>query len=267
MVQVPSQQAWADDRSSFGEQAGAGAGAGPLAAQFAALTGSLLQVKSVADVLKEVVTASLALMPHVDVVSVTLRTRTAGFHTPIYTDPVAATLDELQYEFAEGPCIQAAELNGPAMAECYDLAKDLRWPRFSDAAVRLGVSAVMSTTLHPEALPVESGSLNFYSRHSRGFDDRDRTAGLLLATHASLALAHSTAVTLAELEADQLHHAIDSRDVIGQAKGILMARQHLTADQAFDRLRQTSQQLNVKLVEISQNIAANPDLLTIRPDS
>src|SRR5262245_50279604 len=120
-------------------------------------------------------------MPHVDVVSVTLRTSSAGFHTPIYTDPIAAKLDELQYEYAEGPCIQAARLHGPAMAECTDLAKDGRSPRFSDAAVRLGVSAVLATTLHPDAVPAESGSLNFYSRHPQRFDDSDRTAALLLA--------------------------------------------------------------------------------------
>jgi AmiR/NasT family two-component response regulator len=96
--------------------------------------------------------------------------------------------------------------------------------------------------------------LNFYSWQGRAFDDTDRDVAVLLATHASLALAGTYAVTTAELREEQLQKAIDSRDVIGQAKGILMARRGITSDEAFDILRKTSQELNVKLVDLAQTL-------------
>jgi AmiR/NasT family two-component response regulator len=66
--------------------------------------------------------------------------------------------------------------------------------------------------------------------------------------------------TAAELELAQLREAISSRDVIGQAKGILMEREHLTDDQAFDRLRTASQKRNRKLREIAEELVLTGQL-------
>ncbi|WP_239154848.1 ANTAR domain-containing response regulator [Amycolatopsis sp. FDAARGOS 1241] len=98
------------------------------------------------------------------------------------------------------------------------------------------------------------GALNVYSRTTNGLDKADRDALLLLATHASLALATTDAVTRAELEVAHLRKAIASRDVIGQAKGIIMARRGVSADEAFDLLRHTSQDLNIKLAELARTL-------------
>jgi hypothetical protein len=114
----------------------------------------------------------------------------------------------------------------------------------------------MSTTLLPAVrLPRLSGALNVYCRRTGGLDGHDREVALLLATHASLALAHTQAVTTAELRGANLSHALDTRDVIGQAKGILMARRGIGADEAFDILRRASQELNVKLVDLARTLA------------
>ncbi len=75
----------------------------------------------------------------------------------------------------------------------------------------------------------------------------------LLATHPSLALAATEAETRAELQATHLRKAIDSRDVIGQ--GLIMARQGVSADEAFDVLRRTSQDLNVRLADLARTLA------------
>jgi AmiR/NasT family two-component response regulator len=100
-----------------------------------------------------------------------------------------------------------------------------------------------------------SGALNIYSRELDGLSNADGDIALLLATHASLALAHTQALTNAELQTAHLRKAIDSRDVIGQAKGILMQRRGITAPEAFDVLRQASQELNVKLAELASTLA------------
>ena len=79
------------------------------------------------------------------------------------------------------------------------------------------------------------------------FHDEDRAAAALFAAHAAVAFA-------AARERIQFQEALASRDVIGQAKGILMTQSHITADEAFDMLRRASQRLNRKLVSIAQDI-------------
>ncbi|MEJ3653403.1 GAF and ANTAR domain-containing protein [Actinomycetes bacterium KLBMP 9759] len=228
---------------------------GPLARQFMALTRSLIDASTVGDVLHQVVHAATELFPAADVVSITVRSPDGRFHTPEETDRLAVELDELQYRFEEGPCVSAADPDGPAFAVSEDLRTEHRWPRWSAAAAELGVATVFSTSLIPAPKPPQlSGALNLYSFRSRGLASIDRDEVLLLATHASLALARTDAVTKAELQKVQLEQAIDSRDVIGQAKGVIMARRGVAADEAFDILRRTSQQLNVKLVELARTL-------------
>lgn len=109
---------------------------------------------------------------------------------------------------------------------------------------------MLATAVLPEARPPAlSGALNLYSLPTSQLALADRDLALLLATHASLALAHTSAVHTGEIEKGRLHTAIESRDVVGQAKGILTARRGISADEAFDGLRGTSQHLNVKLVQ------------------
>jgi hypothetical protein len=229
--------------------------AGSLARQFVTLTRALLDSGSVAEVLERVVFAARDIVPGADLVSVTLRSSDGLFHTPVETDRVATELDQLQYEFGEGACVEAARPSGPAMAASDDLTADARWPRFGPAAAALGFRSLVSTALLPDApSPQLSGALNVYCRRAHGIAPADRDVLLLLATHASLALAWTQAVTRGELEVEQLRRALDSRDAIGQAKGILMARRGISANQAFDLLRRTSQEVNVKLRDLADTV-------------
>jgi hypothetical protein len=251
---VVTSEEWVQDKAAFGrrdQHVG-----GPLAAQFACLTSSLLRATTVGEVLDQVVRAALQVVPGADLVSVTLRSSAGEFHTPAETDPGATELDRLQYETGEGPCVHAALPDGPAQIRSDDLANEPAWPRFGPAAAARGVHAVLAVALLPNARPPRfSGALNIYSRRPGALDAVAGEAALLLATHASLALADTTAVTQAKLVAVQLRAAIDSRDVIGQAKGILMERRGISADEAFDQLRRVSQELNVKLTDLAAILA------------
>jgi hypothetical protein len=254
---------WAADREAFrgGLELPCG---GPLAEQFAHLTKALLNAPVVADVLDQVVTAAHRLVPGADLVSVTLRTAGGSFHTTAQTDVLATELDQIQYETGEGPCVEAARNPGPAQVRSDDLAGEPAWPRFGPEAARRHVHSVLSVALLPDARPPRlSGALNIYSRRPCALAPDAHEPALLLATHASLALAGTTAVTRANLTVEQLHQAIESRDVIGQAKGILMARRGISADDAFDELRRASQNLNIKLADLARMVAARhtePDL-------
>ncbi len=241
--------------------------ASPLGRQFAQLTRLLLGADTVAEALEHVVRATFAVLPDADVVSVTLRSEDGRLHTPVETDPIGVELDRLQYLFGHGPCLEAAR-EGTAHKYSGDMANEPAWPQFGPAAAELGFASVLSTALLPDAIPPRlSGALNVFSRERGKLgDDITRDRALLLAAHASLALAHTEAVQLAELREAQLRRAIDSRDVIGQAKGILMQRRGISADEAFDLLRRMSQDLNVKLAALAHTLATRHTELDLPGD-
>jgi hypothetical protein len=227
-----------------------------VAEQLTTFTRRLLDATSVEDVLRQVIDAASLLVPGVDAASVTLRDEQGQYHTPVASHPIVEKLDHVQYDAGEGPCVECARLEGPGWAISHDLEHEQRWPLFGPVAAQHGVRAVLASTIparepgHPEL----AGALNLYSFQRNGLSENDRDVVLLLASHASLALAHTKAVTAVDLERRQLHDAITSRDVIGQAKGILMERRGITAKEAFDLLRRTSQHLNVKLVELATTL-------------
>ncbi|MEV6620994.1 GAF and ANTAR domain-containing protein [Amycolatopsis sp. NPDC051106] len=250
-----SEQDWQLDKAAFVADLEP-PGPGPLARQFAELTAGLLAAATVEDILQRVLEATTLMVPAADLASFTLLDAGGHFHTPAETGEVAIELDRLQYRFREGPCVEAAVPGGPAVAIAPDLTDEPRWPRWAPAASALGLGSVLATALISGPPSGEShGALNVYSRSRDGLNEADRDVLLLLATHASLALAATDAVTRAELQATHLRTAIDSRDVIGQAKGIIMVRRGISADEAFDILRRASQDLNVKLAELARTLA------------
>ncbi|HEX4221106.1 MAG TPA: GAF and ANTAR domain-containing protein [Pseudonocardiaceae bacterium] len=223
--------------------------------QLAGLTRVLLDTTSVAEVLDRVVVATREAIPEADMVSVTLRGPDGTYYTPAETDPIADELDQIQYEQGEGPCVDVARTPGLVLAEADDLDGDRPWPKFGRAAIERGYHSVVATALLPASRPPQLvGALNVYSRHRLGLTSADRDIALLLATHASLALANVQANDNAALQAAHLRKAIESRDVIGQAKGILMSRRGIGADEAFQILRKVSQDLNVKLANLAETL-------------
>ncbi len=227
---------------------------GPLAEQFAVLARALLDVDTVADVLQRVVRATAEIVPGAELVSVTVQEE-QSFVTPVYTDPLAEEVDRVQYDADEGPCLEAIRAGGTGFAWSADLSADTdHWPTFGPRAARLGLRSMLGVGLFPGGDQPRMGALNIYSTRPHGLDAADRNIALLLASHASVALARACDVTAARLEATQLSKALESRDVIGQAKGILMERRGMDAGAAFDVLRKASQDLNVKLAEIATTL-------------
>lgn len=241
---------------------------GPLGQQFAVLTYSLLDATSVGGVLEQIVTAAAGIVSQAERVSVLLRTPDDRFEVAAEHGTDLSGADKLQGDLREGPAVDAALLGGPLALVSRDLGSEQRWGRWTPAAAELGVGAVLSMHLkaHTDVDEVgakrwpgegrcPSGALTLYSRHPLGLDGVEADQVMLLATHASLALAASNAATNAVTVETHLQRAVDSRDVIGQAKGILMARREIDAGAAFDILRKTSQDLNVKLSEIAETVA------------
>jgi GAF domain-containing protein len=157
------------------------------------------------------------------------------------TDPLVAELDELQNLLNEGPCLEALREHRTIQIE--DMGNETRWPRYAEAARERGVRSVLSFQLF--VTRENLGALNLYASEPAVFNEESLDVGDVLAQHASIAIAAARA----EVNFDA---AVASRDIIGQAKGIVMQRENLTGLQAFQLLLKTSQNANLKLVEIAR---------------
>src|SRR5207248_3194964 len=175
-------------------------------------------------------------------------------------DPLVVELDNYQYEAHEGPCVEAVKEPEPVVYSA-DLASEQRWPAFAPRAAERGVGSILSNKIAANATVA---ALNMYAGQAHSFTDADREAARLFALFAAVMMGFSQE----RMQATQLRAALESRDVIGQAKGIIMERDKLTADQAFEKLRRASQQLNRKLRELAEDVAATgeePPNLRWRP--
>jgi GAF domain-containing protein len=184
-------------------------------------------------------------------VSVTLA-GTDGPYTPNASETIARTLDEVQYEAGDGPCLDALSQRHTINAS---LGGDSRWPDFTSAAKANAISSILSVPL--VVTDRSLGALNIYSPDTHHFDETEEATASLLAQQASAVLA--TAVAFADATAlnGQLLDALATRDLIGQAKGILMAREQCDASTAFDILRRASQRTNRKLRDIAADLVAS----------
>lgn len=169
------------------------------------------------------------------------------------TGEVARTIDHAQYAAGRGPCLQVLREEGLTVNETVESAGE-RWPEFSLAARAEGVRSVLALPL-TAAKGRTVGVLNVYGAEGRPFTDTEVLIGRLLAEQAAIVLDNALAFAEVHQTNGHLLRAVDTRDVIGQAKGVLMARQGCTPDEAFEVLRQASQRTNRKLVEIAQAIA------------
>jgi GAF domain-containing protein len=152
-------------------------------------------------------------------------------------------LDELQQRTGTGPCIDASR--DQEIVRIPDMRESDRWPEFSALAVELGIRAMICLPLWVD--DARLGSLSLYSEQPRDFDDRTARVCTLLATHAALALSDA-------LRTENLLRALDGRDVIGQAKGILIERLRVTSDEAFRLLSKASQNSNRKLGDVAAQL-------------
>lgn len=167
--------------------------------------------------------------------------------TAVHTDPIVVEVDSIQNRYREGPCLDVIADGVAVNAD--DLVDDARWPRFGPDATSTGVRSALSLSL--SAIGTQ-GALNLYARQPQAFGLVDRAKGLLLSGLASQALSTAQAHDEETQRLDNLQGALFSRAVIGQAQGILIERERVTAEQAFDILRRASQHLNMKLRDVAQ---------------
>ncbi|MHA4855128.1 GAF and ANTAR domain-containing protein [Rhodococcus sp. MSC1_016] len=159
------------------------------------------------------------------------------------TSDLPEQMDALQQRLGEGPCVDAAL--DARMTRSNDLTDERRWPRFTRHALDAGVRSTLSFQLYTGNHT--SGALNLFAKTRHAFDDESVLIGEVLAAHAAIAIA-------AARTAEQLLSAVASRDMIGQAKGMLMERFGIDAAQAFAMLTKLSQDSNTPLADVATKI-------------
>jgi GAF domain-containing protein len=175
--------------------------------------------------------------------------------TVAFTDDTAIALDEAQYDARTGPCLEAIARGETLIVE--SIAEDRRWAEFNAEALANGVRSSMALPLTVDSETV--GVLNLYGEHPGVFgrgEDRivlepftDLAAGVI-----ANAVAYWTAIDLTH----DLNTALETRGAIERAKGILMATEGMTSDEAFGVLRRASQRENRKLRDIAAEIDERP---------
>lgn len=170
------------------------------------------------------------------------------------TGQLAVGLDETQYECGQGPCLHAARSG--ELTEITDTRTDGRWPHYAFRAAGQGNLSSLSVPLRIDEFEQVSGALNLYAREVDAFDTGSRSAAQAFGPYAAVAAGNLYAYQNARDMADNLQLALESRAVIDQAKGVLMERYRLTAEQAFQALAQASMSTNRKVRDIAEELVS-----------
>lgn len=224
-------------------EAGSAEGVPDLAVHLTQIARTLQRQRGEQETMDAIVHTAVGTIPgaqHAGIMTVVGRSEIRTVST---TGDLPCDVDQAQYETGQGPCLTA--LYQDRIVSVPDVVHDDRWPAFTAKAAELGVGSMLSFQLYVQ--DEDLGALNLYALEDGAFDDESRHVGSLFAGHAAIALASAQ-------ERRQLGAAVLTRDLIGQAKGILMERHQLTADQAFALLTRVSQHTNVKLRDIAEQL-------------
>jgi GAF domain-containing protein len=197
--------------------------------------------------LVELTAAAASAIPGAAYAGITLNTtEAAAVATPAASHEYAALLDEVQQKYHEGPCLHAARHGEAVLVR--DIAADVRWPRYRREALnRTPVRSILSLPMFADTRRL--GALNAFAEKADAFDATSRNVATVYAALGALAWG---SVVLYR----QMTVAVQSRDTIGQAKGMLMERYKINAQQAFDMLRSMSQSSNVPVRTVASQLVA-----------
>ena len=220
-----------------------------LATRLGDIARELQQKEDPESMLAGIVYAALELVPHAAEASVSLISGRRTIESRAASSDMPRRVDALQSATGQGPCLEASYET--RVVSVPDLSTEKRWPDFSRPAFDLGARSMLSFQLFVDGDHL--GALNLFGKDVGVFDAESERIGALVAAHAAVAVAGSQQVS-------QLTLALDTRDLIGQAKGILMERYKITAQQAFLLLSRASSELNIKLRDVAERLTVSGEM-------
>ena len=238
------------------EKAQLATGVGPadaegLAGQLGQLARDLHAHTGVEETLDEIVRTALRLLPRAEWASISLVKARRQVESRAASGELPRIVDAIQNETRQGPCLDAAYRE--QIVRVPDLSRELRWPRFAHRAWEAGARSMLSVQFFIENRDI--GALNLYGAGVGVFEEECEQVAVLVATHAAIALADAKQITW-------LTDALVNRDLIGQAKGVLMERYKLSTHQAFVLLTAAATTTNRKVTDIAEELVLTGHLAT-----
>jgi len=201
------------------------------------------------DVLREAVQAAMDLVPGTQAGSVTALVGGKRVVHKAESGLLPTRVDAVMSELGEGPCLDAL-VHQHRIIRVDDMRREVRWPRFAPRAVELGALSMLA---FPMFVKDDSFcALNLYSQEADAFTDESEHVGRLLAAHTAVAYSGAQ-------RAENLLAAIETRDLIGQAVGLLMERYSITANRSFETLVRFSRQTNRKLRDVAAELVRDAE--------
>lgn len=199
------------------------------------------------EVLQRLVQTAQNALPGVDHVGISITHPDGRVETLAATDQLVLDLDQLQYELNEGPCLSAIREADVVVVNAAE-EDPPRWPRFMERARAMGLRSQMGLRLFNEEATL--GGLNLYATRDEAIDLDVVNVATLFASHIALALGKAR-------HDSNLSAGLQSRQLIGQAIGIVMERYELDEDRAFQYLTRVSQNSNLKLRDVAAELVAS----------
>jgi GAF domain-containing protein len=225
-----------------------------LAGVFARFSGVLLSEATVATALSTVTSLAIDTIAGSSGSGITLLDSNGRRTTSAATDPLVEQLDDLQYQLDEGPCLSAWRDLTVLRSGGQD--DERRWPSWLGRAHQLGMQAFISAPLINGASAI--GAIKVYSTAVDAFDERDEDLLRRFAEQAAIFVGNVLTVRAAARLSDQLKETLKFRDLIAMARGILMARRRINADEAFRELMAESYRTRRLVRDVAAQIVSSP---------
>ena len=218
-----------------------------LAETFVLLADTLVEDYDVVDLLDQLVTSCIDLL-RVSAAGLLLDDQQGNLAVIATSSEETRLLEIFQIQSNEGPCLDCVQTGAPVVSDNLE-ADRARWPRFVPAALDAGFRSVTAVPLRLRRQTI--GGLNMFQAHADSIPDEDRRLARALADVATIGILHQRAHHHSAQVTGQLHHALNSRVVIEQAKGVLAERNQVDMDTAFAALRNYSRRYNRKLTDVA----------------
>ncbi|WP_052667636.1 GAF and ANTAR domain-containing protein [Nitriliruptor alkaliphilus] len=214
------------------------------------LAGLLVEDTGLIELLEQVLELTSRAIEASAAVSVTVVDDDGAHATAAASSQDARDVDDAQYEFDEGPCVEALRTGREHRFD--DLTELDRWPRFRERALALGFGSVLAVPLRAGTETI--GCLNVFAAEPGGLTDDDRLVARRIAAPAATTLANARAYRRVSRLAEQLQEALERRALIERARGVLIAAGAGDQEAAMAQLRAISQDQDRSLSEVATEI-------------
>lgn len=227
-----------------------------LAQRFVDLADTLVDDYDVVKVLDGLMSTCLELLD-VDEAGLLLHDAQGRLQRVASSSEEAGLIELLQVQTREGPCFEAAHTGQPILLPDIVSTRH-RWPAFAARTDAEGFCSVYAFPLRLREATI--GSLNLFGRITNALDEEATLIAQALADIATIGILQQRSIHRTSLLAENLQHALNTRIVVEQAKGVLAERGGLPVEATFELLRSYARSHHLKLSDLAHRVVYPPHL-------